>query len=209
MPESVQPSYYASVEEGKFKVMPNHLAPATPKLKEGAVLLGDSLNMRHPLTGGGMTVALTDVQALGEKLIAIKDFTNTEAVTRAVQDFYVNRHKQNATINILADALYGVMSNEDLKKACYDYLERGGNYSAEPVAVLSAVSRDVDMLMRHFFAVALFGARNILKPYPTPEKISRSYRMISSAVHIITPLAMNERPNRLMRTALAVGNVVF
>ena len=209
MPESVQPSYYAAVEEGKFKVMPNHLAPATPKLKQGAVLLGDSLNMRHPLTGGGMTVALTDVQALGDKLIAIKDFTDAEIVTGAVQNFYANRHKQNATINILADALYGVMSNEDLKKACYDYLERGGNYSAEPVAVLSAVSRDVDMLMRHFFAVALFGARNILKPYPTPKKIGRSYRMISSAVHIITPLAMNERPNRLMRTALAVGNVVF
>lgn len=209
MPEGIKPSYYAAVEEGKFKVMPNHLIPATPKLKQGAVLVGDSLNMRHPLTGGGMTAAFTDIHSLGDKLIAIKDFGDSEAVSRAVKDFYATRHKQNATINILADALYGVMSNEDLKKACYDYLGRGGSYSSEPVAILSAVSRDVDMLMRHFFAVALYGAKNILKPFPTPKKISRSYRMLQSAVHIITPLAMNERPNRLMRTALGVGKVVF
>jgi squalene monooxygenase len=209
MPPEVQPSYYAAVEEGKIKVMPNHLIPATPKLKQGAVLIGDSLNMRHPLTGGGMTVALTDVHTLGAKLIALKDLNDVASITGAVKEFYANRHKQNATINILADALYGVMSNEDLKTACYDYLNRGGNYSAEPLSILSAVSRDTPLLMRHFFAVAFYGARNILSPYPTPKKKGRSYRMIKSAVHIITPLAMNEHPNRLTRMGLAVTKVLF
>lgn len=28
------------------------------------LLLGDTLNMRHPLTGGGMTVAIRDVEAV-------------------------------------------------------------------------------------------------------------------------------------------------
>ena len=32
--------------------------------KEGVMLVGDSYNMRHPLTGGGMTVALHDVVIL-------------------------------------------------------------------------------------------------------------------------------------------------
>src|SRR5204862_8073334 len=108
------------------------------------------------------------------------------------------------TVNILVDALYGVMSNDDLKKACYDYLDRGGNYSAEPISILSAVSRDVSLLMRHFFAVAFYGAKNILSPFPTRERIVRSYRMLKLAVRIITPLIMNERPNRLTRTAFSV-----
>lgn len=209
MPAEIQPSFYAAVEEGKFKVMPNHLIPATPKLKQGAVLLGDSLNMRHPLTGGGMTAAFTDVQSLGDKLMAVKDFSQTEAVMSAVKEFYATRHEKNATINILADALYGVMSNEDLKKACYDYLERGGHYAAEPISILAAVSRDVKLLTRHFFSVALYGAGNILSPFPTPAKVARSYRMIRSAVRIIRPLAMNEKPNRLMRTALGIARMIF
>ena len=191
--------------------MPNHLFPAKPKLKRGAVMLGDSLNMRHPLTGGGMTVALTDVHSLGSKLIALianarhkTQDVRHEGMNSLVKQFYASRHKQNATVNILADALYGVMSNDDLKKACYDYLARGGNYSAEPVSILSAVSRDVTLLMRHFFAVAFYGAKNILSPFPTRERIVRSYRMLKAAVHIIAPLVLNERPNRLTKTAFRV-----
>lgn len=87
MPEEIKPSFFLAVEEGKFKVMPNHLFPAKPKLKRGAVLLGDSLNMRHPLTGGGMTVALTDVQSLGSKLIALNNFENADAVNEVVKSF--------------------------------------------------------------------------------------------------------------------------
>lgn len=209
LPTEIQPSYYAAVEEGKIKVMPNHLIPATPKLKPGAVLLGDSLNMRHPLTGGGMTAAFTDVHILGDKLMAVKNFKDTNATTNAVREFYATRHKKNATINILADALYGVMSDNDLKKACFDYLERGGKYSAEPIAILSAISRDKSLLMRHFFAVAFYGAMNILKPFPTPKRMERSYHMVKSAVHIITPLAMNEKPDPILKAALAVSNALF
>ena len=171
-------------------------------------MLGDSLNMRHPLTGGGMTVALTDAKLLGSRLIEV--FKQQEAegrrqeIQNAVKEFYATRYKQNATVNILADALYGVMSNDDLKKACYDYLARGGNYSAEPVSILSAVSRDVTLLMRHFFAVAFYGAKNILSPFPTRERIVRSYRMLKAAVHIIAPLVLNERPNRLTKTAFRI-----
>lgn len=38
--------------------MNNRSMPAAPSTTPGALLLGDSFNMRHPLTGGGMTVAL-------------------------------------------------------------------------------------------------------------------------------------------------------
>ena len=86
-------------------------------------MIGDSLNMRHPLTGGGMTAAFSDILNLGTLLLAKQTFKEVELVDEAVEKFYASRHKQNATINILADALYGVMKNEDLKAACYNYLK--------------------------------------------------------------------------------------
>ncbi len=46
----------------------NKLMPAAPLHQPGALLLGDAFNMRHPLTGGGMTVALSDCCLLADML---------------------------------------------------------------------------------------------------------------------------------------------
>lgn len=192
LPTAIQPSYYAAVAEGKFKVMPNHLMAAKPVIKNGGVLLGDSLNMRHPLTGGGMTVAFTDVYLLGTQLLQT-NFSDNSKVYEAVKTFYKSRSSQTASINILADALYGVMRNDDLKMACFQYLKQGGKMSEQPVSILSAVSRDVNMLIRHFFAVAVFGMGKLLLPMPTPQRSKRAYRMLADAVNIISPLLKNEK----------------
>jgi squalene monooxygenase len=209
MPETIRPSYYKSVEEGKFKVMPNHLIPAKPTVKHGAVLVGDSLNMRHPLTGGGMTVALTDVHHLGDKLIAIQNDFSEENIIEAIASFYKKRYAQNASINILADALYKVMSNKDLKEACYSYLQQGGNKASVPLSLLSAINRDSNKLLRHFFGVAIHGVRHIIFPKPSPANIGRSYRMIRNAVHIISPLVLNQKPGVFTRATFTVADKVF
>lgn len=209
LPKQILPAFMEAVEEGKFKVMPNHLIPAKPVLKPGVVMVGDSLNMRHPLTGGGMTAAFSDISNLGSKLIALHTGFSCVDADAAVKQFYSTRHKQNATINILADALYGVMKNEDLKLACYDYLKRGGVYSQEPVSILSAVSRNVQLLLKHFFAVAFYGIGKIIRPFPTPAKIKRSYNMLSAAVDIVSPLVLNEKPGFFTRYAFKVADVVF
>lgn len=40
-------------EQDNLKIMPNgYLAPSNPAYMPGAVVIGDALNMRHPLTGG-------------------------------------------------------------------------------------------------------------------------------------------------------------
>lgn len=41
--------------------MPGSFLPASPVVTPGVLVLGDAFNMRHPLTGGGMSVALNDV----------------------------------------------------------------------------------------------------------------------------------------------------
>jgi squalene monooxygenase len=209
LPSQMRHSFINALEEGKFKVMPNHLAPAKPFFKPGVVLLGDSLNMRHPLTGGGMTAALTDIKNLGNKLLALNNFDDSCAVDKAVFSFYKSRHKQNASINILADALYGVTQNEDLKTACFNYLNRGGVYSEEPVSILSAVSRSVPLLLKHFFAVAIYGVRKILWPYPNLNKIKRSYKLLQAATAIVAPLVLNERPGAITRFVFKTAHALF
>ena len=209
LPESMQAPYLASIDKARIKAMPNMMVTAKPVIKPGAIMLGDALNMRHPLTGGGMTVALTDVQLLGSLLHKIDNYKNTSQLNKAIETFYFQRHQASSTINILADALYEVMSSPDLKKACYDYLNRGHSYSKGPVSILSAVSRDRDLLLKEFFAVAMFGVGNLLKPFPGPKSLLRSYHLMQDAVHIISPLLMNEKPSLSTRMALKVGELVF
>ena len=209
LPVEILPSFTAALTEGKFKVMPNHLIPARPFKKYGVAMIGDSLNMRHPLTGGGMTAAFSDILNLGSRLVALGNFAEAELIDSAVKDFYANRHKQNATINILADALYGVMQNEDLKVACYDYLKSGGKRALGPISILSAVSRDEQLLLRHFFAVAFYGVGGIMKPFPTPARIGRSFKLLQHAVQIVKPLVMNEHPNLITRSAFKMAGVLF
>jgi squalene monooxygenase len=57
----------------KLRSMENPFFPAPPqggrRTREGSILIGDAWNQRHPLTGGGMTVALWDVVTLASELI--------------------------------------------------------------------------------------------------------------------------------------------
>jgi squalene monooxygenase len=84
--------------------------PACPLvLLPGALLLGDAFNMRHPLTGGGMTVALSDTRLLCEMLQPLPSFEDAIATARSTAEFYTKRKPVSATINTLANALYKVL----------------------------------------------------------------------------------------------------
>ena len=76
--------------------------------RPGALLLGDAFNMRHPLTGGGMTVALSDTKLLCDMLQPLPDFTDSIATANQTAAFYTKRKPLSATINTLANALYRV-----------------------------------------------------------------------------------------------------
>lgn len=63
---------------------------------------------RHPLTGGGMTVALSDTKLLCDMLQPLPDFTDSIATANQTAEFYTKRKPLSATINTLANALYKV-----------------------------------------------------------------------------------------------------
>lgn len=87
--------------------MPNsYLPPHLQADHPGVLMLGDAHNMRHPLTGGGMTVALLDVLALRDLLDPLPDLGDTEAVALCVQRWHRERKQTSTCVNVLAQALY-------------------------------------------------------------------------------------------------------
>lgn len=198
-------AFLDAVEEGDFKVMPNHYMPGKPFLGSGAVLLGDALTMRHPLTGGGMTATFTDVLALG-KLILEHDIQNPIEARQTVARFYSQKRRDNSTINILADALYRVFRHKKLADACFDYLARGGKFAEEPVSILSGISRNKRLLITHFFAVARYGAGNLRK---NGGSLGEAYGMVRAAFRIVYPLMLNEKPTLSEKIVMKLGALLF
>lgn len=185
LPKEMIPSFHKALEEDQLKVMPNHSMKAQAFRKKGAVLLGDSLNMRHPLTGGGMTASFNDIISLN-KALENTDIKNNEAVEDSIQSYYENRSKDVETINILANALYKVFRDDEMKEAVFEYLQKGGEKSTGPLSILAGINRNKKYLLKHFFNVALqHPAHFITKP-------KKQMRLYKTAVGIIRPILKEE-----------------
>lgn len=165
--------------------MPNHTMKAQALDKKGVVLLGDSLNMRHPTTGGGMTATFFDILTLNEELHK-GDIHDEEQLNSAIDSYYKNRGKDVETINILANALYQVFRQEDMKDACLEYLQQGGEQANGPLSILAGMNRDKKFLLTHFFKVAM---QHPIHFITRPVKQIRLYK---NATGIIRPILKNE-----------------
>ena len=112
LPDCVKPSFERALNEGKLRSMPNSFLPPTVNRFPGMVMLGDAMNMRHPLTGGGMTVAFNDVVLLRDLLSPQKvpDLGNTKLVLKQMERFHWRRKGLTSVINILAQALYSLFA---------------------------------------------------------------------------------------------------
>ena len=112
LPESVKPSFAKALDEGKLRSMPNSFLPPSVNRVPGMVMLGDAMNMRHPLTGGGMTVAFNDVVFLKNLLSPeiVPDLGDTALVLKQMERFHWRRKNLTSVINILAQALYSLFA---------------------------------------------------------------------------------------------------
>ena len=116
LPEGAQKSFSDALENGQLRSMPNSFLPASVNKTPGLMILGDALNMRHPLTGGGMTVALNDVCLIRELLSPERapDLSNTGLVLEQLAEFHWRRKSSSSVINILAQALYALFAADSM-----------------------------------------------------------------------------------------------
>lgn len=160
LPREVVPSFEAALADGKIpKSMPNSWLPPSRQTDNppGIILLGDAMNMRHPLTGGGMTVAFHDVVVLSELLEDVADLGDAAAIKRVMKTFYWRRKSLSSIINVLAMALYSLFAADSkqlraLRLGCFTYFQKG--ITEEPTGLLGGLIRRPWVLFRHFFTVA-------------------------------------------------------
>ena len=130
LPEKVRPCFEAAIAHDRLRSMPNSFLPPTTNRKPGLIMLGDAMNMRHPLTGGGMTVAFNDAVLLSEVLHpdVVPYLDDTKLVLKQMQSFHWQRKGLSSVINILAMALYSLFAAEDaqlkaLQAGCFEYFK--------------------------------------------------------------------------------------
>ncbi|XP_030537971.1 squalene monooxygenase SE1-like [Rhodamnia argentea] len=198
VPHEIQEAFVAAIDKGNIRTMPNRSMPADPQPTPGALLMGDAFNMRHPLTGGGMTVALSDIVVLRDLLKPLRDLNDAPTLCKYLESFYTLRKPVASTINTLAGALYKVFcaspdpARKEMRQACFDYLSLGGVFSNGPVSLLSGLNPRPLSLVLHFFAVAIYGVGRLMLPFPSIKRMWTGATLISAASGIIFPIIKAE-----------------
>ncbi|KAL6762302.1 SE-domain-containing protein [Haematococcus lacustris] len=194
VPDCLRPAFLAALDCSQIRTMQNKQLYSNPQHQPGALLLGDAFNMRHPLTGGGMTVALSDCKLLCDMLHPLTSLDDVMTTALRTADFYTRRKPVAATINTLANALYKVFcftgdkAHEEMRQACFDYLSLGGMYSSGPISLLSGLNPRPYVLVMHFFMVALYGVGRLLLPRPTLKGLWTGLLLLAAASRIIFPI---------------------
>ncbi|KAF8029568.1 hypothetical protein BT93_E2089 [Corymbia citriodora subsp. variegata] len=198
IPPQLHDAFIAEIDKGNIRTMPNRSMPADPQPTPGALLLGDAFNMRHPLTGGGMTVAMSDIVILRDLLKPLRNLHNATALCQHLKSFYTLRKPAASTINTLAGALYKVFcassdeARKEMRQACFDYLSLGVVFSKGPIALLSGLNPRPLSLVLNFFVVAIYGVGRLLLLIPSPKRLWIGVRLISVASGIIFPIVRAE-----------------
>ncbi|ETS60887.1 hypothetical protein PaG_04806 [Moesziomyces aphidis] len=180
LPEQLRECVAKEMAKGqRLRSMPNSFLPPSMQGQSqharGVIVVGDAMNMRHPLTGGGMTVGLWDAVHLTEALGGSAwtplggdaparkplDLADWSTLTPALRSWHWNRKGLASVINILAQALYSLFGADDenlevLREGCFKYFEMGGECVNGPVSLLSGLAPRPMLLVGHFFAVALY-----------------------------------------------------
>ncbi|CAN6703399.1 unnamed protein product [Malus baccata var. baccata] len=132
VPRQLLKAFLATVDKGIIRTMQNKSMLAAPRPTPGAILLGDAFNLRHPLTGGGMTVALSDIVLLMDLLRPLTDFNDAP--------LFVIYHKHLSWCPLQGVLASPDLARQEMREACFDYLSLGGVCSNGPISLLSGLN---------------------------------------------------------------------
>ncbi|XP_026083363.1 squalene monooxygenase-like [Carassius auratus] len=201
LPEHLKEPFMLALQNDRLRTMPASFLPPAPVNKHGVLLLGDAYNMRHPLTGGGMSVVLNDIRIWRELLKNIPDLYDNTAVLQAKKKFHWERKSSHSfVVNVLAQALYELFAATDnslhqLRKACFHYFKLGGECINGPIGLLSVLSPKPFTLICHFFAVALYAIYFSFRSeswLTIPRALVNSIAIMYRACAVMFPLIYSE-----------------
>ncbi|KAG6738326.1 hypothetical protein POTOM_057938 [Populus tomentosa] len=199
MPPELHNAFICAIEKGNIRTMPNRIMAASPSPTPGAFMIGDSLNMRHAVTGGGMTVGLSDVVLLRDLLRPLNDLRDGAAICKYLESFDILRKPTAFAINTLASTLHTVFSSSDqdpsrkeMKEAFFNYLSLGGVFSEGLMALLSGLNPAPLSLVFHCFAMLAYAVGRLLLPFPTPKRVCIAAKLILVGLGIIFPILKAE-----------------
>ncbi|TYI88316.1 hypothetical protein E1A91_D04G199800v1 [Gossypium mustelinum] len=192
-------SFISAIEKkDNIRIMPNKIMAGAPHLTPGAFLIGDAFNMRHAITGGGMTVALSDVVILRDLLRPLHDLSDASAICKYLESFYTLRKPMSSTINTLANVLHKVFSApsdpamENLQQTLLGYLKLGGVFSSGVSALLSGLCPRPLSLAFHFIVMAIYGVGQLLLPFPSPKRLLDGAKLLWVASSVFLPIIHSE-----------------
>ncbi|XP_030636962.1 squalene monooxygenase isoform X2 [Chanos chanos] len=201
LPEHIKEPFMSALQNDRLRSMPASFLPPSPVNKPGVLLLGDAYNMRHPLTGGGMSVVLNDVKIWRNLLKDIPDLYDDHAMLQAKKKFHWERKSSHSfVVNVLAQALYELFAATDdslheLRRACFHYFKLGGECINGPIGLLSVLSPKPMTLIGHFFAVALYAIYFNFKSeswLTKPRALFKSGAILYRACTVMFPLIYSE-----------------
>ncbi|CAL9144978.1 unnamed protein product [Musa hybrid cultivar] len=198
VPTELRDAFVAAIDKGNIRTMPSKSMPADAHLTPGVLLMGDAFNMRHPLTGGGMTVGLSDVIVLRDLLRPLHDLHDAAALCKYLESFYILRKPVASTMNMLADAFYKLFgaspdeARKEIGQAYFDCLSLGGRFSSDSTALIGGLTVSPLHLVIHFLVAVTHGVGHLLLPIPSVRGFRGSARLISAAAGIVLPLMKAE-----------------
>ncbi|KAF9072799.1 squalene epoxidase [Rhodocollybia butyracea] len=212
LPSALHKSVTDAVQKGNLRKMPNSFLPSVVQggnefgCKKGVFLVGDAWNMRHPLTGGGMTVAFNDAVLLRDILAQVEDFSRWDEIGKGLRRWHWDRKPLASTVNILSVALYDLFgANDDnlqvLRTGCFKYFERGGECVNGPVSLLAVTVQSPATLFYHFFSVAFY---SIWVMFTHPRLVQRGS---GEKPRLLTP-GLDEYPGLFVKTFVVIWTAI-
>jgi squalene monooxygenase len=120
---TLQSTMQTALDTQRLRTMPNSFLPPSMQGRAsspaGLIMVGDAWNMRHPLTGGGMTVAFNDAvlllhylseERLGAGREGLEDWGK---VSEGLREWFWERKKVSGVINVMSMALYDLFGGAD------------------------------------------------------------------------------------------------
>ncbi|KAG1774336.1 squalene epoxidase-domain-containing protein [Suillus placidus] len=175
LPPSVRTPILNALETSRVRRVPHFYLPPTKQgecSKAGAFLLGDSLNMRHPLTAGGMTVALNDVVILSDLLAQIESFDNWDEISAILRKWHHLRKPLASTINTMSMSWAGIFAAEGevfdiMQEGALKFFGKGAEYSEEPMSLAAGITHSPLLLARNSLAITFYSIW-VLFTHPRP-----------------------------------------